>query len=165
MILTDASLQGWGFRVNETHFQGVFDRSMSYSINILEMLTIWYALLMIHKKQAVIQVLCDNTTAVAVVKKGTSSIPHLSTLAELIWRRAELFQWTLSIAHIQGSFNVIVNQLSRNIALSTEWSLAPSTFQTILKLNPNLQVDLFATSLNNKLKTFISPCPDMKLTA
>ena len=165
MILTDASLQGWGFRVNETHFQGVFDRSMSYSINILEMLTIWYALLMIHKKQAVIQVLCDNTTAVAVVRKGTSSIPHLSTLAELIWRRAEVFQWTLSIAHIQGSFNVIADQLSRNIALSTEWSLAPSTFQTILKLNPNLQVDLFATSLNNKLETFISPCPDMKATA
>ena len=35
----------------------------------------------------------------------------------------------------------------------------------ILKINSRLQVDLFATHHNNKLKTFVSPCPDKRAAA
>ena len=165
IIQTDASLHGWGFVINSTSFSGKFDKSMTYSINILELLTVWFSLLMISKRNVVIQILCDNSTSIAAVRRASSLVPHIATLTELIWRRAASLQWTLSIAHIQGSFNVIADQLSRGVELTTEWSLSTKDFQKILKMNPLLHVDLFATSLNNQLPTFVSPCPDMKAAA
>ena len=50
LIQTDASLQGWGFQINQTAFKGKFDTSMSYNINILELLTIWFSLLMVTEQ-------------------------------------------------------------------------------------------------------------------
>ena len=165
IIQTDASTRGWGIRINNTSFSGRFDRSMTYNINILELLTVWLSLLMVSKKNAVIQILCDNSTAIAAIRRASSLVPHLATLTELIWRRAASLQWTLSIAHIQGSYNVIADQLSRGVELTTEWSLTTKDFKRILKINPLLQVDLFATSLNNQLQTFVSPCPDKRAAA
>ena len=165
-IQTDASLEGWGFRINQKSFRGNFDKTANYSINTLELLTIWFALLMVEERNAVIQVLCDNSTAVAAVRRCTSPIYHLAMISELIWKRATAWGWTLSISHIQGKFNVLADQLSRNVTLSTEWSLSREDFQkSILKENPRLEVDLFATSLNHQLRTFVSPCPDEKATA
>ena len=165
IVQTDASLKGWGFQINSARFWGKFDKSMTYSINILEMLTIWYALLKINQRGAVIQIMCDNISAIAAVRRGTSLTPHLAALAELIWRRVTLNHWTLFISHIQGSFNILADQLSRGVEISTEWSLTPKDFQRILRMNPYLQVDLFATSLNNQLLEFISPCPDKRAVA
>ena len=165
VVQTDASLKGRGFLINDSRFWGRFDKSMNYDICILEMLTIWYALIIIYKKNAVIQVLCDNTTAVQSVTKGTSTNPYLSLLTELIWRRAASLQWTLYVSHIKGCYNVLADQLSRTETVATEWSLPRKSFKEILKQNPNLQVDLFASSLNHQLKTFISPCPDKKAVA
>ena len=159
-IQTDASLKGWGFYINQQRYNGEFDNTMDYSINVLELMSVWYALLVISRKNVVIQVLCDNTTTIQVLKKGGSLNFQLATLAELIWRRAALLNWTLQVAHIGGAFNVLADQLSRNEALSTEWSLTYRDFQHILKMNRLLQVDLFATRLNFKLETFVSPCPD-----
>ncbi len=61
IIQTDASLKGWGFQIDQPPFRGEFDQSMSkYSINTLELLTIWFALLKVTKVNQVIQILCDN---------------------------------------------------------------------------------------------------------
>ena len=127
---------------------------------VKEMLTIWYALLMVSQENITIQILCDNSSALQVLKKGGSRTYHLYSLAELILKRVTAFNWTLKISHIAGTFNVLADQLSRDTPLSTEWTLTTQDFQKILKINPNLQVDLFATRLNNKLETFVSPCPD-----
>ena len=164
-IQTDASKGGWGFQVNQKGFHGKFDDSMEYSINVLELLRVWFALLTISVRDSVIQVLSDNTTAVAVLKKAGSINYYLSSLAGLIWRRVSQFNWILKVAHIKGSFNVLADQLSRNKPLSTEWSITPQDFQRILRLNPFLEVDLFATHLNNKLEVFVSPCPDERAVA
>ena len=165
-IQTDASLKGYGFRINQKAFHGRFDQSMTYSINTLELLTIWYALLMVSEKNVSIQIRCDNTTAVSAIRRGTSVIFHLTMLSELIWKRACALNWTLSVSHIQGKFNILADQLSRGTTISTEWSLPPRVFQhVILRKNPKLQVDLFATSLNHQLKVFISPCPDQEAVA
>ena len=166
IIQTDASLKGWGFQINRKTFQGEFDQSMeTWSINTLELLTIWFALLMIQIKDQVIQVLCDNSTAVSAVRRSTSTIFHLAMITELIWRRAAMMGWSLTASHIQGKFNVIADQLSRKEALSTEWSLPTRVFRKILKKFPKLQVDLFATHLNNQLKMYVSPCPDQEAIA
>ena len=76
--------------INKTQFSGQFDTTMTYSINTLELLTVWFSLLMIEEKGVVIHIKCDNEVAVSVIKKGKSSNHHLSALADLIWRRAAL---------------------------------------------------------------------------
>ena len=159
-IQTDASQRGWGFQINQTSFRGTFDQTMTHSINVKELLTIWYALLMVSQKNLTIQVLCDNSSALHVLRRGGSMAYHLYTLAELIWKRVIRFNWTLKVSHIAGTFNVLADQLSRNTPLSTEWTLSPRDFQKILRMNPRLQVDLFATKLNKKLPVYVSPCPD-----
>ena len=165
VIQTDACLSGWGFQIGDKRFSGSFSKSMTYSINVLETLTVWFSLLMVKEKGAVIQVLTDNSAAIAAIRKNTSLTYHLSSLSDLIWRRAALLNWTLTISHIQGSFNVVADQLSRRTEMPSEWSLSTRDFQKILKQNPLLQVDLFATNLNNKLPAYISPCPDSKAAA
>ena len=159
-IQTDASLTGWGFQIDSVPFQGTFDKTMPYSINALELLTIWFALLTVESKGQVIQILCDNSAAIAAIRRGSSPVFHLSMIAELIWRRAAAMNWTLFAYHIQGRFNVLADQLSRNVALSTEWALPEHVFRKLSKMNPELQIDLFATRLNHQLPLYISPCPD-----
>ena len=165
VIQTDACLEGWGFQINRRRFSGRFDRTMAYSINILETLTVWFALLMGNEKGAVIQVLTDNSSAIGAIRTSSSLSHHLSSLSQMIWKRAASLKWTLTISHIQGCFNVIADQLSRQVELSTEWSLARKDFQRIHRQNPLLQVDLFATYLNNQLPIYVSPCPDERATA
>ena len=165
IIQTDACLEGWGFQINRSCFSGEFDATMSYSINVLETLTIWYSLLMIEDRGAVIQILTDNTAAIAAIRKSSTLHYHLSGISELIWRRAVDLQWTLSISYIRGCYNIVADQLSRRTALQSEWSLAPEDFKRILVQNPLLQVDLFATKLNNQLPTYVSPCPDENAAA
>ena len=77
IIQTDASLKGWGFQINSSRFSGKFDRTMSYSINVLELLTILYSLLIVEEKGAVIQILCDNSSAIAAVRRSASLTHHL----------------------------------------------------------------------------------------
>ena len=161
VIQTDASLKGWGFKAGKENYRGIYDESMTkYSINILELMTVWLALLTLNKKYITIQILTDSSTAVSAIRKCSSTYYHIAMLAELVWRRAIHMEWNIQIAHIKGSFNVIADKLSRNTVISTEWSFSQEDFRLIQALNARLQVDLFATSLNNKLRTFISPCPD-----
>ena len=160
IIQTDACLEGWGFQVNRSTFAGKFDKTVPFSINALETLTVWFSLLMVKEKGAVIQIMTDNTSAIAAVRRSSSLSYHLSSISELIWRRATDFRWTLSISHIQGCYNIIADQLSRQVVLPSEWSLSQKDFKKILSQSPQLQVDLFATKLNNLLPTYVSPCPD-----
>ena len=65
--------------------------------------------------------------------------------------------------HIPGNLNVIADSLSRrDRAIQTEWSLHPLVFQEICQVCYKPMVDMFATSLNAKLPTYISPVPDDK---
>ena len=104
----------------------------------------------------------DNTWVVAYIKKqgGTRS----AELCALMWR---ILTWchqnnvTLRARQVPGSLNVIADGLSRrNQIQPTEWSLSPQIFKQISKLWESPQVDLFATSLNKKLPTYVSPIPD-----
>ena len=161
LVQSDASKTGWGFQINQDQYMGNFDISMrKFHIGILETLVVWFSTLMIQENNAVVHILTDNITALAAVRRPTSKNRTVATLSELIWRRATTLNWTLTIAHISGKFNVLADQLSRDTTISTEWSLQYKDFQKILKRHPLLQVDLFATRLNNQLPNYVSPCPD-----
>ena len=49
--------------------------------------------------------------------------------------------------------------------MNTEWELHPGNFQAITLIWDHSLRDLFATSLNYKLETFVSPIPDQKAWA
>ena len=142
-------------------YQGTFNHSMrKHSINVLELLAIWMATLMIQEN-IVLRTMTDNTAALAAINRATSVTYHLAALAEMIWKRASALRWTITAAHIRGTFNVLADQLSRNTVISTEWSLPAQAFkQQVLIHEPRLQVDLLATSLNHQLGDYVSPCLD-----
>ena len=159
-IQADASLRGYGFLINQRSYYGTFDQSMrTYSINVLELMTVWMVTLMIQEKNQALEIRSDNSATVAAIRRGNSGVFHLSALAEIIWKRAASMNWSISVAHIGGTFNVLADQLSRDQLISTEWSIPKQLFrEQILIHEPSLQVDLFATSLNHKLKKYVSPC-------
>ena len=125
-------------------------------------MAIWMATLKIQEKNQALKIMTDNSTALAAIKRAHSQTYHLAALAEMIWKRAATMNWTISVAHIGGTFNVLADQLSRAKAISTEWTIPKQEFrQQVLVHEPRLQVDLFATKLNHKLKQYFSPCPDI----
>ena len=165
-IMTDASSKGWGIVIEGKRYLGTFHPSMAYSINVKELLVVWLALLLVEQVGASIRILVDNTQAIYTVRKGYAKTYHLRSLGELIWRRLRDRKQVLEVKHIRGSFNVLSDQLSRNTAISTEWALPDMVFRKdILQKFPNLEWDLFATSLNHKLPKFVAPCPDQGASA
>ena len=67
----------------------------------------------------------------------------------------------MAVMHIPGRLNVVAYSLSRiHKPVITEWTLNMSVFRTLCLVWDRPHVDLFATSLNHRLPTFVSPIPD-----
>jgi hypothetical protein len=65
------------------------------------------------------------------------------------------------VRHIPGHLNVLEDALSLSLTpVNTEWELLQVTFNAIRLRWGRPHLDLFATSLNHKLDTFVSPVPD-----
>ena len=165
LIFTDASNAGWGAHLGKNSTGGLWSLSEKHLyINLLEMKAVLLALQFFKAVCRNNQVLIasENTSVVAYISKqgGTKS----AELCALMWR---ILTWchqnkvTLRARHVPGSLNVIADGLSRrNQIQSTEWSLSPQIFKQISKLWESPQVDLFATSLNKKLPTYVCPILD-----
>jgi hypothetical protein len=75
-------------------------------------------------------------------------------------------QTVLTVRHVPGNQNLIADALSRfPVPVNTEWKLHPVIFQAIALIWDRPLIDLFATSLNYKLETFVYPIPDQKAWA
>ena len=105
------------------------------SINARELLAVQLGL---HQFQSSLQgrtvaVFCDNTTAVACLRKeGGTRSPLLSTLAQEILRWTESFSIRLAPQFLPGSNNVLADALSRPHQLPhSEWSLILTVFQSL----------------------------------
>ena len=93
-----------------------------------------------------VAVFCDNTTAVAYLRKeGGTRSPLLNTLAQ------EFLRWTESLSirrapqFLPGSNNILADALSRPHQLPhSEWSLNLTVFHSLRRLWP-VQIDFFAT--------------------
>ena len=121
-------------------------------INLLEMKAVHLALChsraTLHLKSLVLAT--DNTTVVAYLKnqRGTRCFSLYSLCREIL---------LLCSDHL----NVLADTLSRSLALvNTEWELLQVIFNAISLLWGRPHLDLFATSLNHKLDTFVSPVSD-----
>ena len=104
----------------------------------------------------------DNTTVVAYLKnQGGTHCFSLYALCREIFLLCSELQIQLVVRHIPGQLNVLADTLSRSLApVNTEWELLQVMFNAISLLWGRHHMDLFATSLNHKLYTFVSPVPD-----
>jgi hypothetical protein len=131
------------------------DCHLEEHINLLEMKAVLLSLR--HFQEAT-----DNTTVVAYLQNqgGTHSF-SLYLLCREIMLLCDSLQTVLTVRHIPGNQNLIADALSRfRVPVNTKWELHPVIFQAITLIWDQPLIDLFATSLNYKLETFVSPIPD-----
>ena len=161
---SDASDVGWGAHLDRQVASGLWDtHQAALSINARELLAVQLGL---HQFQSSLQgrtvaVFCDNTTAVAYLRKeGGTRSPLLNSLAQAILRWTESLSIRLAPQFLPGSNNVLADALSRPHQLPhSEWSLNMTVFRSLRRMWP-VQVDLFATSDNRRCSIYFSPFHD-----
>ena len=161
-LFTDASLTGWGARLQGVSTGGHWAASEVSHINLLELKAVLFGLQSlcndIHDSH--IRIRSDNTTVVACLNKCGSMKEHLLQLTE------EIFLWAsdrglyLSAAHIPGKQNVDADDASRASYTDAEWMLQPHIFQEICREFSMPSLDLFATRINAQLDRYVSWKPD-----
>ena len=161
---TDASLLGWGAVLNEQCTGGRWkDEESRASINVLELQAVSLGLkaLCSHLHNSHIQVLIDNTTAVAYINHmgGSHSVPCNDTTRDIWLWCIERRIW-LSAAHIPGVLNVEADRESRIFSDQTEWRLDTLVFEAVTDRLGLPNIDLFASRLNFQCKTFVAWHPD-----
>ena len=164
-LYTDSSLQGWGAFLEGKSASGVWSLVQQQEhINLLEMRAVLLALQ--HFKTLLVSkavvLATDNTTVVAYLQnQGGTRCHALFLLCKEILLLCLLSHIHLVVRHIPGTFNVLADCLSRfHNPVNTEWELRQVVFDSVVLRWDRPHVDLFATSLNHKLETFVSPVPD-----
>ena len=164
VLMTDASLWGWGGVVSPHQVQGVWDSALKgKSINWLELKAIHLALLHFLPllEGRCVSLRSDNMTALSCIRRQGSLIsPALWSLSREILVLAWKSGIRLVPQHLRGALNVLADKASRNTPISTEWSLDEDSFQILCDVHGTPQVDLMATLENTKLFSYVSPCPD-----
>ena len=163
---SDASDVGWGAHLDSQVASGLWDnRQAALSINARELLAVQLGLFQFQSavQGRTVAVFCDNTTAVAYLRKeGGTRSPLLNILAQEIIRWTESLSILLAPQFLPGSNNVLADALSRPHQLpNTEWSLNMTVFLSLRRLWP-VQIDLFATSDNHRCSIYFSPFRDPK---
>ncbi|KAL7307958.1 hypothetical protein TKK_0000049 [Trichogramma kaykai] len=159
-IYTDASLTGWGAYANNTITNGFWnDSEREWHINCLELQAIFFGLKCFASKLTNCEILlrCDNVTAISYVNKlGGVQHKRLNNLARDIWKFREARGLWLFATYIPSKANVNADAASRIKNIDTEWELSDKAFKRIESDFGPFDVDLFASRLNNKCKTFCS---------
>ena len=161
---SDASDVGWGAHLDHQVASGLWDsHQAALSINTRELLAIKLGLLQFQSslRGHTVAVFCDNTTAVAYLRKeGGTRSPLLNAIAQVILRWAESLSIRLAPQFLPGYNNVLADTLSRPHQLPlSEWSLNMTVYRSLCRLWP-VQIDLFATSANRRCSIYFSPFRD-----
>ena len=161
---SDASDVGWGAHLERQVASGLWDSGQAaLSINARELLAVHLGLRQFQSslREMTVAVFCDNTTAVAYLRKeGGTRSPLLNSLAQEILRWTESLSIRLAPQFLPGSQNVLADALSRPHQLPhSEWSLHWDVFQSLRRLWP-VQIDFFATSDNHRCSIYFSPLHD-----
>ena len=125
---SDASDVGWGAHLDSQVASGLWDNHQAaMSINARELLAVQLGLFQFQSalQGRTVAVFCNNTTAVAYLRKeGGTRSPLLNNLAQEILRWTESLSIRLALQFLLGSNNVLADALSRPHQLPhTEWSL------------------------------------------
>ena len=165
-LFTDASTFGWGAHIDQDQVGGQWSAPwLGQHINILETRAVLLALQhFLHRLQGRhVIVMSDNTTVIGQIRNqgGTHSL-ELFHLTQELFLLADRHQITISARHIPGHLNVIADKLSRSHQiLPGEWTLCPQVLNQLWHLWGAPHVDLFATTANARLPTYVSPLPEL----
>lgn len=163
-IFTDSSLTGWGACTKGQKSNGWWSEAdKSRHINFLELKAIYLALRCFARSLHSCNILirCDNTTAVAYINRmGSIQHPELHYLTKNIWQWCETRNLFLVATYINTHENWEADFESRKAPSETEWALSPKAFLQIIKKFGKPEIDLFASSANNKCQKFVSWHPD-----
>lgn len=87
---------------------------------------------------------------------GSVQFPKLNSLARTIWQWCESKNIYIFASYIRSSDNVVADRASRTVHIDTEWALANSEFQTLIKRFGPPYIDLFASRVNKKCNVYVS---------
>lgn len=159
---TDASNSGWGGVLSSGEsISGQWSDSDSLKhINFLELKAVKLTVISLlpHIRNKNLLLYSDNFTTVSYVNKkgGTRSRP-LCLLALEIWELFSSNNISCSAIHIPGVDNCEADFYSRTFSYSNEYSLNSNAFKAILSIiSFTPTIDLFASTDNRKLKSFIA---------
>lgn len=159
-IYTDASRTGWGAFCNGKRANGGWkDDELSFHINFLELLAVFMALkcFALNASECSILLRVDNTTAISYINRmGGIQFPHLNDLAKSIWQWCEERKIWLFASYINTKDNIEADEESRKINVDTEWELSDESFQLIVNILGQPDVDLFASRTNAKCEHYVS---------
>ena len=163
ILYTDASDTGWGASLGSDHLSGLWSPTCCQSSINYPKLVIFLALdgfSQLLRRQSV-ALFTDNTTALAHLRKeGGTRSPTLNSVAHVILRFCEHHSIRLLPQFIPGKMNVLANALSQSSQiLGYEWTHCQEVCRELFRLWP-VTIDLFATSLNNRLPVYYSPVVD-----
>ncbi|XP_046974478.1 uncharacterized protein LOC124540800 [Vanessa cardui] len=158
-MVTDASDQGWGARINNVNLSGVWSKKEEkLHCNHKEFLAILRAFeeYSPNLHYASVHLQCDNKTAVAYLRNegGTKS----QTLLDLTYKIFHLLHnWdiSLTINHIPGIYNAEADRLSR-LRTHPEWHVLPQGTSPVFARWGTPVVDLFASNLARVVKRYCS---------
>lgn len=159
-IFSDASKTGWGAACGEDRANGKWNEDeKDMHINYLEILAAFFGLKVFAKDLKNCQILLriDNTTAISYVNKmGGVRFPHLTDVTRRLWKWCEDRNIYVYASYISSQDNEIADAESRRSHPDIEWELTDHAFSKIVKYFGKPDIDLFATRLNNKCKTYVS---------
>lgn len=157
-------MNGWGASWGERRTHGWWSESeKSLHINALELKAAFNGLrcFAADLQDCDILLRIDNTTAIAYINKfGSIQFPHLSEISRQIWLWCEARNIFLFVSYISSLDNAVADAESRRADPDTEWSLSEPAFRRIARLFGPSDIDLFASSINNKCSLYVSWFPD-----
>ena len=159
-LWTDASLTGWGaFGSDGRLASGVWSRKTAEShINRLEWMAVIRAFKSLRLRNHHVLVLTDNACVVGSARNCGSKAPVLNREVQRFLSLAEETKCSFEFRHVAGKDNVVADALSRSSPQEGEWSIPSWEFRRLQRLHGSkLQVDLFASPTNHKLRVFVCP--------
>ena len=160
-IFSDASNSGWGAWTPSGSVSGKWSETeSSLHINILELMAVLYAFQSLFRTtySCAVMVKSDNSTVVAYInKQGGTTCRKLCDLALELWEFCIVRNISLAASHVAGIHNERADKISRLDVVDHDYSLSPSTFDSLSHvLSFPLTVDLFASRLNYKIVNYVS---------
>jgi hypothetical protein len=111
-----------------------------------------------------IRIQMDNMVAVSYVNNMGGRKMELNDLTRDIWEWCMKRRLFISAVHLPGVENIQADRLSRKLNDDLEWTLNVNIVKRILRcyhINPdNVDVDMFASRLNNQMEKYVSLLPD-----
>ena len=164
-LTTDASDSGWGAWTSDGReaFGAWSDEEASFSINVREMLAVFFGLQCFFRSVSDIGVYIrsDNTTVVAYLKNQGGPKEKLCDVALELWNFCISRDIRIQASYLSGRKNVVADALSRVAHVEHSYELTDECFEALCGRLPfDLEIDCFASRLDHKLSHFYSRYSD-----